>query len=139
MAGQFHYLEHPSDIGFLARGATREEALVAAGQALGSILVDADTVVAREERELRGAGADEAARVVAWLTEVLYWFDAEGLVFRDFAVDRWDEREIVGRARGERLDPARHELRTSVKAVTYHQFHCGPTDGQWEIRVFVDL
>ena len=94
----------------------------------------------REERALLVEGADEASQVVNWLNEILFLFDAEGLVFEDFAVDSWSTDGIRGRARGEHLDPLRHEIRTAVKAATYHQFEMRtPEPGVWEIRVFMDV
>jgi len=60
-------------------------------------------------------------------------------VFVDFQIDSWRADEIIGRARGERLDIDRHEFRTAVKAVTYHQFESRSFPGGWEIRVFVDV
>jgi len=56
--------------------------------------------------------------------------------FVDFEIDSWTPAEIVGRARGERLDIDRHEFRTAVKAATYHQFESHQTnDGEWELRI----
>ena len=135
----FELLEHPSDIGVLARGATRGEALVAASQGLVSILVDPAPFRPLEERHFKAPGSDEAAQIVNWLNEILFFFDTDGLVFVDFQIDSWTAKEIMGRARGERFDIDRHEFRTGVKAATYHQFESRSVPDGWEIRVFVDV
>lgn len=139
MAIEFELLEHTSDIGVLARGATREEALIGASRGLASILVDSSTFRPVEERFFRASGSDEAAQVVNWLNEIIFFFDTEGMVFVEFDIDSWQAGTISGRARGERLDVSRHELRTAVKAATFHQFESHPTADGWEIRVFVDV
>lgn len=136
---EFVLLEHPADIGVLARGTTRAEALVAASKGLASILVNPETIRGEEERKLRASGSDEAAQIVSWLNEILFYFDTEGLIFADFSIDSWSEQEVVGRAWGKRFDPDRHEFRTHVKAVTYHQFESVKTADGWEIRFFVDV
>ena len=136
---EFELLEHPSDIGVLARGATRDEALVAVSKGLVSILVDPADFRPIEERYFKATGPDEAAQVVNWLNEILFFFDTEGMVFVEFAIDSWTNNEIIGLARGERLDIDRHEFRTDVKAATYHQFESHETPTGWEIRVFVDV
>jgi len=135
----FELLEHTSDIGILARGETREAALTSASKGLVSILVDPDGFRPVEERYFKAPGSDEAAQIVNWLNEILFFFDTEGMVFTAFYIDAWTEEEISGRARGERFDIARHEFRTAVKAATYHQFQSRSIAGGWEIRVFVDV
>ena len=135
----FELLEHTSDIGVLARGATREETLIEASRGLVSILVDPAPFRPLEERYFKAPGADEASQIVNWLNEVLFFFDTESLVFAEFEIDSWTPTEITGRARGERFDIERHEFRTSVKAATYHQFESHPIDNGWELRIYVDV
>ena len=139
MTAEFEFLEHPSDIGVLARGATRQEALVAVSRGLVSIIVNPANLKPVEERYFKATGSDEAAQIVNWLNEILFFFDTEGMVFVEFEIDSWSSDEILGRARGERLDLDRHEFRTAVKAATYHQFESHQTPRGWEIRVFVDV
>lgn len=136
----FRLLDHPSDVGILARGVTREEALIEASNGLVSILANPIDFRPREERYFKASGTDHAEQIINWLNEILFFFDTEGMVFVEFEIDSWNSDEIIGRARGERLDFDRHEFRTGVKAATYHQFESHPTsDGGWEIRVFVDV
>jgi SHS2 domain-containing protein len=136
---EFQLLEHTSDIGLLARGANRNDALVAASHGLVSILADPAGFKPLEERFLKATGPDEAAQIVNWLNEILFFFDTEALVFVEFDIELWTANELIGRARGERFDVDRHEIRTTVKAATYHQFESHETALGWEIRVFVDV
>jgi SHS2 domain-containing protein len=135
----FEILDHPSDIGVLARGRTREEALLEASRGLTSIMVDTAGVGTTEERELHAPGPDEAAQIVNWLNEILFFFDTESMIPVEFAIDSWTKDGIAGRAQGGFFDGSRHEFRTAVKAVTYHQFESRATADGWEIRVFVDV
>jgi SHS2 domain-containing protein len=123
----------------LARGTTREEALIEASKGLVSILVNPESCRPLEERYFKAAGSDDAAQIVNWLNEILFFFDTEGIVFVDFQIESWTPSEIIGRARGERFDIDRHEFRTAVKAATYHQFASHPIHDGWELRVFVDV
>ena len=83
MAIEFELLEHTSDIGILARGSNREEALIAASHGLVSILVDPSVFRASEERYFKAPGPDEDAQIVNWLNEILFFFDTDGLAFVD--------------------------------------------------------
>jgi SHS2 domain-containing protein len=135
----FSFLEHPSDIGILATGQSRESALVEGSKGLTAILADPTGIQLLEERLIRISGSDIASQVVNWLDELLFLFDTEGMLFADFRIDAWTASEIHGCGRGEPFDATKHELRTAVKAVTYHQFDMRETAGGWELRVFVDL
>ena len=57
----FEILDHPSDAGILAKGLTREEALVEASRGLTSIIVNPDGIAPKEERafRVRRAARDE--------------------------------------------------------------------------------
>ena len=46
---------------------------------------------------------------------------------------------LVGHARGERLDPARHQQRADVKAVTLHKFRLEQTTEGWEAQIILDI
>jgi SHS2 domain-containing protein len=135
----FELLDHPSDVGILARGRTREEALVEVSRGLTSIIVNTDGLGLTEERELLANGPDEAAQIVNWLNEILFFFDTETVAFVEFQILSWTAEGIVGRARGAFFDFSKFEFRTAVKAATYHQFESHATAEGWEIRVFVDV
>ena len=139
MALEFELLEHTSDVGILARGADRDEALEAASKALVSILVNPAEFHPLEERYFQATGPDEASQIVNWLNEILFFFDTESMVFVEFKITSWTPEGITGHAKGERFDIDRHEFRTAVKATTYHQFENHAIAGGWEIRVFMDV
>src|SRR5215831_5152061 len=107
----FQLLDHTSDVGILARGATREEALIEASRGVTSIIANPADFRPLEERYFKAPGSDDAAQVVNWLNEILFFFDTEGMIFVEFTIDLWTESEIVGRARGAGFDIDCHEFR----------------------------
>jgi SHS2 domain-containing protein len=135
----FEILEHPSDVGILARASTRDEALLELSRGLVSIIIDTDGFGSSEERDFRASGIDETAQIVNWLNEILFFFDTEGFVPLNLNIHSWTDNEIVGHATGGLFDPSRHEFRTAVKAATYHQFESHATSDGWEIRAYVDV
>ena len=46
---------------------------------------------------------------------------------------------LRGTVRGERYDPNRHELKTLIKAVTYHQLEVRSSKVGWTARVVFDI
>ena len=117
----FDLLEHPADIGFRARGATREELFANSARALLSIILDPSDVRPIQSISIPGSGADPESLLVNWLNEVLYYVDGRRMAFGTFEVVRVDETRVECIARGEPRDRDRHPSRLGVKAVTYHQ------------------
>jgi SHS2 domain-containing protein len=135
----FRYLDHTGDLGVELFGRTAEELFVHAGEAFTDILTDPESVRASEEVEIAVEGADLEQLLVEWLSELIYRFDARGMLFRRYRVRSLDDRRLRGTARGERYDPGRHMIKTTVKGATYHQLEVGRTGNGWKARVILDL
>jgi len=135
----FRVLEHTADIGFEAFGATRQEVFVNAARALMHLMVDLESITPRETVRLEVQGVDSPSLLVNWLSEILFLFDAEGRLIRDYEVTLLQETSLVATARGEKFDPARHHAKLLVKAVTYHQLALEQTRDGWRAQVYVDI
>ena len=92
----------------------------------------------REERmHVEADGAESL--MVAWLTELLYYVDAHELLFRRFEIDEIDDRHVVARAFGEKIDRERHELHFGIKAVTWHMLEVGRKGDHYEATILFDI
>jgi SHS2 domain-containing protein len=139
MADLFRILEHTADIGLEAFGATREEVFANSARALFHILVDAAVVEPRQPIVIHVQGANASELLVNWLSELLYFQDADGWLFRDFEVISLSDTAMRAVAHGEQFDPARHQIKLAVKAITYHQLLLEETPGGWRAQVYVDI
>ncbi|MDA2913625.1 archease [Acidobacteriia bacterium AH_259_A11_L15] len=144
----FEFLDHPADVGFLARGNSLEELFAAAALALCDYGWKLETVRARQSIELRVRAASLEDLLYSWLSELLFLTDAEGWVFKRFSVERVEptkaggtspQLEVRGRGHGEKFDPERHRARTYIKAVTYHQLAVEEKHGAWVATVYLDV
>lgn len=133
-------LSHTADEGFEVRAPDRADLVAAATEALGGVIVNPSSVAPRELRTLTLdlGDEDDDARLIAALSEVLYALDAGRFALRRAAVlEDGDALRMV--LVGEAIDAARHEVRTAVKAVTWHGLEVG-RDGEGHFaRVIVDL
>ena len=135
----YRVLEHTADIGFEAFGATREAVFANAARALTHLMVDLDSILPLENLPLRAEGSDMPGLLVNWLSEVLYLFDAEGWLFRDFKVENLTDHSLAAKAQGEKFDRTRHQAKLLVKAITYHQLDLRNTGQGWRAQVYVDI
>jgi SHS2 domain-containing protein len=110
-APQFRFVPHTADVA-VALSADDAAGLRAAGvAALRELLVGDADVDARDERAVPVRGNDDTERLVHFLQDVLYLFETDRFV---------PARATPGGVAGEPFDPARHEARPEVKAVTWH-------------------
>jgi len=135
----FRILEHTADVGFEAWGTTREEVFANAARALISLIVDLEAIAPREEITLEIHGPDLESVLVNWLSELLYLHDAEAWLFREFEVQNLGNDSLRARARGEKLERSRHEVKLLVKAITYHQLVLEESPQGWRAQVYVDI
>jgi len=136
---KYEFIEHTADLGFKAYGSSLEELFEHAAEAFLEALVALESVKERTERsiEVEADGLDNL--MVSWLAEFLYLYDTERLVFKSFQVKRIENNRLEAKARGEVLDPARHEVKTGIKAVTYHKLYVKEKGGDWEAQVILDI
>ncbi len=74
-----------------------------------------------------------------WLTELLYYLDAEELLFSRFVVEEVSETRLRARAFGERIDAKRHRLHFGVKAVTRHMLEVAQEEDDYRAQVLFDI
>lgn len=110
-----------------------------AGWAFFDIMVDARRIKLRQERAITSEAPDLEALLVAWLGELLYIFETEHLVFGRLSIQTITPQTLSAIGWGEPLDPKKQQVKTVVKAVTYHQLRIWEARGFWRARVIFDL
>ena len=143
MSGTFRQFDHTGDIGIEATAPNEAALYACCAAALFDILVGSGAIVERETRRLAISAPDREHLLVRWLSEILYLHAAEGWLFRDFEIRtavEAGEFTLEAEAKGEIFDPARHLLRTEIKAVTHHQTVVArEASGAWRARVVLDI
>jgi len=136
---KYRQLSHTADLGLRIRGGSLEELFENAAAALSSVLTDRRTIRGRETRDLELESPDREALLIDWLNRLLYLFDTEGFLGREFRVVFPSPERLQAQARGEIFDPYRHPEKTAVKAATYHHLEIRRMDEGWQATVILDL
>ena len=139
MRKPYEVFEHTADIGMHAFGTSLSELFIHAAQGMESLQVDPACVNAVESRNISAEGHDPISLLIAWLDELIFLFDTEYLLFRDFEIESITTTRIVGHASGEKYDPQRHDLSSAIKAVTWHEAAIVQTDEGYRARIIFDL
>jgi len=135
----FTILEHPADIGIVARGTGLAGAFGEAAAGMMSLIVDAASVEASESREVVITASEPEQLLVRWLSEILFLLDGEGFVGKEFAVTHLTRTSLRATVRGELFSSSRHTTLLDVKAVTYHQVMVEERGGIGMVRVYFDI
>lgn len=152
-AKPFTFLDHPADVGFVARGHTLTELFENAAAAVLDYGWELDSVREADQVNLRARAATLEDLLFSWLAELVYLADAEHWVFKRVHVRQLEPPhasspegaahkpawEVRGAAFGERFDKDRHRARTYIKAVTYHQLAVEESPDGWQATVFLDV
>ena len=146
MAGGFEIINHTADVGIRVWGKEWREVFHSAAEGMLSIIVDLNTVVEREEREIRVEGENGEELLLRWLREILFLMEEGGMVFSKIEVkkDNFSHKNlykyfIYAVLKGEKIDLSRHDICTEIKAVTRHGFFMKRNGLLWEAKILFDV
>ncbi len=139
----FEHREHTADVLIVAYGRSLEELFGNAARGVFEVITDTSRVESRVSREVKVEGVDLEQLLYKWIEELLYLHEVEGLVFGVFEVHcverRGESYMLKATVKGEPFDPAKHEYRTMVKAMTYAQMRIEKTNSVWRASFVVDI
>ena len=116
---KFKFVEHTADVGVEAYGESLEETFINAALGLFEIMTDTSKVEEKEVREIKAKGEDLKSLLYDFLEQFLILHDSENLIFTKVVV-KITNNELIGKVWGDVFDSTKHEDRTQVKAITYH-------------------
>ena len=140
---QYEYLEHTSDVKFLAFGKTLEDVFENSALAMFNVIIDTEKISGEVVKNVFLKSPDLESLIVDWLSEHLYIFEVEQIIFSKFHVDRIKkencEYSITSRASGEKFYQKSHPFETEIKAVTYSQLKVEKIEDGWKVQVILDI
>jgi len=134
----FEIIDHTADVGIVAYGDSVEEVFINAAYGMFSLIADLEKVAEVIRHEIVAEAPDQEELLVTWLNELLYLFDADNLIFSRFEIVGLGQEHLRAIAYGEKADPLRHNLKTQVKAATYHLLKLEKGDG-FRAQIILDI
>ncbi|MEJ2770663.1 MAG: archease [Sulfolobaceae archaeon] len=137
---KYEFFDHTADIGIKAYGRDLNEAFENAALAVFEVMTDTSKVEPKESREIEIDGMDLENLLYRWIESLLVYYDSELLLFGKFKVKiDLENLRLNAIAWGEKFNPDKHERRTVVKAVTYHEMSIVKTNNGYELTFVVDI
>jgi SHS2 domain-containing protein len=135
----FEMIEHTADVGLRVTAGDLNGLFAEAGRGFFWLIVEnLDEVLPVQEITVELDAPDLEALFLDWLSELLFRFETEYIVLKEFKVEVKGTR-LQATARGEPLDTERHEVHLNIKAVTYHALRVEQTDDGWVAEVILDI
>ena len=138
----YKYLEHEADVGILAIGDSIDHAFVEGAKAMFGVMVELGDVKTVKDIEIECNAKDIPALFVEWLNELINKRDVEEMFFSEFEV-KIEKGEhnyfLTGKAKGESMNQAKHEIKTEVKAATYSGLKFEEKDNKFYLQCVLDI
>ena len=128
-----------ADVGVRSRGRNLGEAFENQAAGMFSIMADMRGVRARMNFSVEAEGTDEARLLASFLEELLFLYDTRGVFLKEFRITSLGKGRLTATVGGEEIDPARHVLKTQVKAVTHHLLEVNKTPDGVVTKVVYDI
>lgn len=107
--------------------------------ALFDVMTDIGKIELEEHLPLEVEGVDRDDLMVNWMRELLYLFQGSGYLLKEFQIHEAKDTLVRAEVSGEKLDPDRHEIKTDIRAVVYHQSRMQKTGEQWTAQVIFEI
>jgi SHS2 domain-containing protein len=138
MDKKFEILDHTADTGIIAYGDDLKEAFENAALGMFSLITDLPSIENDQTRKIDINSPDRDGLLVSWLNELIYLFDVENIIFSKFDIIHLDENALSAIVYGEKVDLSRHEIRTGIKAATYHMLKIDK-NSLFRVQVIFDI
>ncbi|MFX0002262.1 MAG: archease [Candidatus Hodarchaeota archaeon] len=140
----YKFLDHTADVSVEAEGSTLEEAFEQTVYSLmETITPSIKSITPNFERIITIEAEDKEALLFDFLTEFLYIFDVDGLIFNQVQIQpiRKNENKYYLKAvcKGEKFDKLKHEPGTEVKAITYSFINIEEKKDRAKINIVFDI
>jgi len=128
------------DFVFQAWGNTLEELFAACAEACFSAMTDPAGVEPREDYPVKIRAENLEDLLYDFLAELIYLKDTEKIFLSKFDIEiDVDKISLNSVAWGETIDYNKHEIKTDVKAVTYHDLKIIKARDRYEAKIILDL
>lgn len=129
-----------ADVAFVAYGKSLDELFSNAALAMFEVMINTKQLKSKVKKKLRTNGNDLESLMFNWLNALLVYVDGSNLAFNKFKVKVNEKRlSLTAECRGEKIDIKKHEIRTAVKAATYHKLEVNKENNYWKAKVIVDI
>lgn len=140
----FEYIDHTADVQARCYGRSLEQAFEQTAYSLmKTISPNLEKIQIIEKKEIIIKAEDKEALLFDFLSEFLYIFDVEGLIFSKIIIEKIEKKgneySLIANVSGEVFNNSRHEIGIEVKAITYSYMNIEEKRDKTTIDIVFDI
>ncbi|MDP6671156.1 MAG: archease [archaeon] len=137
---KYRFLEHTADALFEAFGRSFEELLINSAKAMCFVMYEPEKVEPKEKILVKVRGENNEVLLHNFLSAVLFEIQSREMIFKKFKILSCSRQYAEIELQGEKIDREKHELKSDIKAVTWHEFFVkAEEEDKWIARVLIDV
>lgn len=136
---KYEFIEHTADIGLKVYGKNKQELFINSALGLCDTIADVEKVESKKEEKIKVEAENIEELLVGWLSELLFKFDVDNMLYSKFEIEHLKDNFVSARIYGEKADFDKHNLKTEIKAITYHGLEIRKEDGMWIVKIIFDI
>jgi len=134
----FEVIDHTADLGIIAYGETLSQAFTNTAYGMFSQITDLKGIKPKQEVVIEVSAEDLESLLVVWLNELLYNYEVDNFIFKEFEIESITDYQLKASARGEKIDKSSAKILREIKAVTYHMLKV-EHNKEWKVQVLFDI
>jgi len=139
--GRFESIDHTADLGYVCRAQSLAGLFENCGVSLAAMMfgTERQPAPAGDRRSVAVEAESVELLLVRFLNEILFLWETHRFVPTEVDVEGVTTTHVSAHLRGERYDPARHDVLADVKAATYHMLQVEEQPDGWTATVIFDV
>jgi SHS2 domain-containing protein len=139
MNTKYKLIDHTADIGIIVYGNDLPEVFANSAYAMFDILADISKVDGKDSFEIQVSAKNQEELLITWLDELLFRYETERIICNQFIISNLDEKSLSATVFYEKIDRKKHEIKTEIKNVTYHQLEIKKVRNRWSAQIIFDV
>lgn len=139
MKTKYKLIDHTADIGIIAYGKDLSELFVNSAYAMFDILTDVGKINSNDSFEIQILAKSLEELLINWLDELLFRYETERIICDRFIINSLTDQNLSATVFYEKIDRRKHEIKTEIKNVTYHQLEIKKVRNRWQARIIFDV
>ncbi len=136
---KYRITTHHTELAVRITGSSQADLFANSAFALFDVMTDLATVNIKESIPLEVEGSDRDDLMVNWMRELLYLYQSNGYLLKEFKISQVKDTIVKAEVRGEKVDPDRHDVKQEIASVAAHKSRIEKTGNQWIAQVIFEL
>ena len=135
-------IDHTADVGFIIEADSLNELFEAVAHHVLEVMVNTKKVKQKITKKITLKNEKIDQLLFNFIEELIFLKDSKYIIFSKCKVKiqkKKNDYELQATAKGEKINPKKHELRTDIKAITLHNFYVKKEKTKYKASVILDI